>query len=43
MSAQLNHTIVHARNKEESAEFLRSILGLPEPIRYGPFRRCRMR
>jgi len=28
---ELNHTIVHARNKKESAEFVSEILGLPEP------------
>lgn len=31
MSVQLNHTIVHARNKRESANFMAEILGLPEP------------
>lgn len=28
---ELNHTIVHARNKKESAEFLSEIFGLPKP------------
>ena len=37
MSVQLNHTIVHSRDKREAAEFFRSILGLPEPVPYGPF------
>jgi hypothetical protein len=29
MTAQLNHTIVYARNKEVSATFLAGILGIP--------------
>ncbi len=29
MSIELNHTIVHARNKRESANFLSEIMGLP--------------
>lgn len=37
MPVQLNHTIVHARDKRESAEFLVELLGLPEPTTYGPF------
>lgn len=37
MAIQLNHTIVHARDKQESAAFLSDILGLPEPSTYGPF------
>jgi catechol 2,3-dioxygenase-like lactoylglutathione lyase family enzyme len=31
MSVELNHTIVHARDKRESAYFMAEILGLPEP------------
>lgn len=31
MTVQLNHTIVAARDKGESAAFLAEILGLPEP------------
>lgn len=31
MSVHLNHTIVHAKNKEESAHFLAEILGLGPP------------
>lgn len=31
MSVQLNHTIVHARDKHESAKFMAEILGLPPP------------
>ena len=37
MAIQLNHTIVHARDKRESAAFLSEILGLAEPSTYGPF------
>ena len=38
MSVQLNHTIVMARDKEASANFLTEILGLPDGARFGPFR-----
>ena len=37
MPIKLNHTIVHARDKRASAEFLAGILGLPEPYAFGPF------
>ena len=37
MTIQLNHTIVYARDKRESAAFLANMLGLPEPERFGPF------
>ena len=37
MSVQLNHTIVHARDKRRSAVFLAELLGLPSPVPYGPF------
>jgi catechol 2,3-dioxygenase-like lactoylglutathione lyase family enzyme len=37
MTVQLNHTIVHVRDKDLSARFYTEILGLPEPQRYGPF------
>ena len=37
MPAQLNHTIVYARDKQESARFLADILGLEPPEPYGPF------
>ncbi|RYU09836.1 VOC family protein [Nocardioides iriomotensis] len=37
MSVQLNHTIVHARDKHETARHLVEILGLPDPTTYGPF------
>jgi catechol 2,3-dioxygenase-like lactoylglutathione lyase family enzyme len=37
MPVQLNHTIVHARDRQQSAAFLAQLLGLPEPTRFGPF------
>jgi catechol 2,3-dioxygenase-like lactoylglutathione lyase family enzyme len=37
MSVSLNHTIVHARDKRVSAQFLVDILGLGAPSDYGPF------
>jgi catechol 2,3-dioxygenase-like lactoylglutathione lyase family enzyme len=37
MSVQLNHTIVHAKDREATAAFLTGILGLPEATSYGPF------
>jgi catechol 2,3-dioxygenase-like lactoylglutathione lyase family enzyme len=37
MTIQLNHTIVESRDKQESAAFLVDILGLPDPVTYGPF------
>ncbi|MFG1807600.1 VOC family protein [Streptomyces sp. NPDC049040] len=37
MSVELNHTIVHARNNRESAEFLAQILGLEIGNEWGPF------
>ncbi|MBK3581945.1 VOC family protein [Streptomyces sp. MBT65] len=37
MPVELNHTIVHARNNRESAEFLASILGLEVGVEWGPF------
>lgn len=35
--AQLNHTIVHARDNLVSATFLSEIIGLPPPRPFGPF------
>lgn len=32
MSVQLNHTIIHARDKHASANFLSEVLGLPKPM-----------
>jgi catechol 2,3-dioxygenase-like lactoylglutathione lyase family enzyme len=37
MPVQLNHTIVYARDSRASAEFLTGLLGLPTPVRFGPF------
>lgn len=37
MAVELNHTIVVARNKEESARFYTELLGLPAATRFGPF------
>ena len=37
MSVELNHTIIHARNNRESAEFLAHILGLEIGAEWGPF------
>lgn len=37
MSIELNHTIVTAKDKKASAQFLASILGLEVGPQYGPF------
>ncbi len=37
MGAELNHTIVRVRDKRESARFLAEILGLADPVPFGPF------
>src|SRR5258708_6828089 len=37
MTAQLNHTIVYSSDRSKSARFLAEILGLPAPVRFGPF------
>ncbi|MBY8885260.1 VOC family protein [Streptomyces sp. PTM05] len=37
MSVELNHTIVHARDKRESATFLARVLGLEVGAEWGPF------
>ena len=37
MPVQLNHTIVHVTDQNTSAQFLTELLGLPEPVRFGPF------
>ncbi|MFE1431199.1 VOC family protein [Streptomyces griseoaurantiacus] len=37
MSVELNHTIVHARNNRESAEFFAELLGLEISGEWGPF------
>ena len=37
MPVELNHTIVHAQDRRESAEFLAHILGLEVGPEFGPF------
>lgn len=37
MAVELNHTIVRVRDKRESSTFLSEILGVAEPVPYGPF------
>ncbi|MET7357999.1 VOC family protein [Streptomyces sp. NPDC005562] len=37
MSVELNHTIIHARDNRESAEFLSDVLGLEITAEWGPF------
>lgn len=37
MSVRLNHTIIDARDKNTSAIFLTTMLGLPAPVLLGPF------
>jgi len=38
MSIELNHTIVHATDRDATAAFLTDVLGLPEAPVFGPFR-----
>jgi catechol 2,3-dioxygenase-like lactoylglutathione lyase family enzyme len=38
MTAQLNHTIVAARDRDAAAQFLVELLGLPAPETFGPFK-----
>ncbi|MEV1295284.1 VOC family protein [Pseudonocardia sp. NPDC049635] len=35
--AELNHTIVHSRDKRAGAAYLAAVLGLAEPQPFGPF------
>jgi catechol 2,3-dioxygenase-like lactoylglutathione lyase family enzyme len=37
MPIAFNHTIVAARDKQESAEFLTELFGLPDPVPFGHF------
>jgi len=37
MAVKLNHTIVHARDKRESARFFVEVFGLSQPRPFGPF------
>src|SRR5688572_6409413 len=38
MTVRLNHTIVEAEHRDETADFLVDILGLDPATTYGPFR-----
>jgi catechol 2,3-dioxygenase-like lactoylglutathione lyase family enzyme len=38
MPAALNHTIVWCRDKEVSSRYLTTMLGLSDPVPFGPFR-----
>ena len=37
MAVELNHTIVHVGDSAGAAAALASLLGLPAPVRFGPF------
>src|ERR1700757_5277564 len=37
MSVELNHTIVHATDRDAAARFMADVFGLPEPQPFGPF------
>ena len=37
MTVEFNHTIIWARDSKASARFLAEVLGLPTPVRFGPF------
>jgi catechol 2,3-dioxygenase-like lactoylglutathione lyase family enzyme len=37
MSVELNHTIIHAADRDASAKFMAEVLGLPEPKPFGHF------
>ena len=37
MAVELNHTIVNATDQDAEASFVAEVLGLPVPVRYGPF------
>jgi catechol 2,3-dioxygenase-like lactoylglutathione lyase family enzyme len=37
MAVKLNHTIVHARDKRESAAFYAEVFGFGKPVAFGPF------
>ncbi len=37
MSVKLNHTIISVSDREASAAFLVDVLGLAQPVPYGPF------
>ena len=37
MTVELNHTIVHAADRDASAKFMAEVFGLPEPEPFGHF------
>jgi hypothetical protein len=37
MSIELNHTIVHVRDRDAAAREVAEVLGLGSPVAYGPF------
>lgn len=37
MSVQLNHTIIAATDPDASARFMAAVLGLDDPVAWGPF------
>lgn len=37
MPIELNHTIVHARDPQASAQFMAELFGRPPPVRFGIF------
>ncbi|MFC4947743.1 VOC family protein [Pseudonocardia sp. GCM10023141] len=37
MAIELNHTIVASKDRRSAARFLTEVLGLPEPVSFGPF------
>jgi hypothetical protein len=37
MAVELNHTIVHALDRADTANYLSEVLGLPAPEPFGPF------
>ena len=37
MGIDLNHTIVHTHDKQAGARFVTGVLGLPDPVSFGPF------
>lgn len=37
MAVRLNHTILAAQDPQQTADFLAGLLGLAEPLPYGPF------
>ena len=42
MSIELNHTIVHVKDRWAAARDVGEVLGLPEPVGYGPFAELRL-